>query len=187
MTHRLLSNALHEVFGEVRRLRQRFSYTADRAWEPVTAAAELNVQLGHLALCLLRRHGYDTAEWEDSERPRASVGDELADVVLAALSIAVLSDTELTSTMNTAPRVSSDHEALLRLVVAAGTLSESAMVANQYRHRPTGRLPSLAEAASNVIAACELLAEQLGLDLLAEFRAMVSDADAFLDGREDAP
>lgn len=53
MTHRLLSNALHEVFGEVRRLRQRFSYTADRAWEPVTAAAELNVQLGHLALCLL--------------------------------------------------------------------------------------------------------------------------------------
>ncbi|MGH3800751.1 MAG: hypothetical protein ACRDTD_11555, partial [Pseudonocardiaceae bacterium] len=65
MTHEDLTGLL----GEVRRLRQGFALTAPQPWTATTAAAELTVQLGHLALCLLRRRGADTANIDDPQRP----------------------------------------------------------------------------------------------------------------------
>src|SRR5579884_2726348 len=82
------------VLADVRRLRARFADTAPQPWTAATAAAELTVQLGHLALCLLHRQGVDTAEFDDPIRPIANPGDELADVLLAALSVPVLAGME---------------------------------------------------------------------------------------------
>ncbi|WP_190812607.1 MazG-like family protein [Saccharopolyspora pogona] len=92
-----MNRNLSEILTEVRRLRTRFARTASRRWEPVTAAAELAVQVGHLAMCVLRRNGSDISSLEDQERPLTDIGDELADVALAALSIAVLAQAEPTS------------------------------------------------------------------------------------------
>ncbi|GAA0534934.1 hypothetical protein GCM10011581_48430 [Saccharopolyspora subtropica] len=185
MNSSTLSDNLHEVLGEVRRLRRRFARTAPAEWDPVTAAAELSVQVGHLALCVLRRQGRDVGDLEDTQRPITDVGDELADVALAALSIAVLADADPDSSSRKPPPAGDEVEAFLRLLVAAGTLSETAMVVCRYRHRPNGLLLPLSEAASRVITACEALANHLGLDLLAEFRSMAVDADAFLKSRGD--
>ncbi|WP_443205668.1 hypothetical protein [Saccharopolyspora sp. 5N708] len=180
-----LSDHLHEVLTNVRRLRERFATTAPQEWDPITAAAELSVQVGHLAICLLRQHGADVSAWEDPQRPITNIGDELADVVLAAFSINVLAQSEPAEATEQ-PQSANEVEAFLRLLVAAGGLSEAALVEYHYRHRPEGRPPSLSGAAAVVIAACDVLADQLGLDLIAEFRSMVADADSFLDQRGDA-
>ncbi|MCI2422143.1 hypothetical protein MOQ72_32405 [Saccharopolyspora sp. K220] len=185
MNRTLLSDRLHEVLADVRRLRQRFATTAFQEWDPSTAAAELSVQVGHLALCLLRQHGADVSAWEDPQRSITNVGDELADVVLAALSINVLAHSEPAEATGH-PQARNEVEAFLRLLVAAGSLSEAALVEHHYRHRPEGRPPSLPEASAAVIAACDVLADQLGLDLIGEFRSMVADADSFLDQRGGA-
>ncbi len=185
MNRSMLSGHLHEVLADVRRLRQRFATTASQEWEPTTAAAELSVQVGHLALCLLRQHGADVSAWEDPQRPINNIGDELADIVLAALSINVLAHSEPAETIRQ-PQAGNEVEAFLRLLVAAGSLSEAALVEHHYRHRPAGRPPSLSKASAAVIAACEVLADQLGLDLIDEFRSMVADADSFLDRRGGA-
>lgn len=125
MSRSMLGDHLPEVLAQVRRLRGRFAQTAPRSWGPVTAASELSVQLGHLALCLLRHRGSDVSGVEDPQRHITKVGDEL------------------------------------------------------------GTPPSLPEAAGTVLTACETLAEQLGVNLLDEFRSMVVDADEFLDNRSD--
>ncbi|WP_019811114.1 hypothetical protein [Saccharomonospora halophila] len=182
MNRRLLSEHTIEVLGDVRRLRRRFATTAPREWDPSTAAAELSVQVGHLALCLLRVHGADVAGLEDPHRPIDDVGDELADIVLAALSITVLAGSEPVGCAEL-PQAETALEAFLRLLVAAGNLAEAALVEHDYRHRPEGDPPSLPHAAGAVLAACDVLADRLGLDLLGEFRAMVTDADGFLDER----
>lgn len=187
MNRSTLSDHLHEVLADVRRLRERFADTAPREWEPTTAAAELTVQVGHVALCLLRRRGGVVSDWEDPARPISNIGDELADIVLAALSINVLAQREPTEHAPTTQGPIGEVDAFLRLLVAAGSLSEAALVEHDYRHRPTGTLPSLAAAAAAVIAACDGLADQLGLDLIAEFRSMVADANTFLDHRGDQP
>lgn len=175
------SKNLDEVLFDVRRLRARFAPTARCEWNALTAVAELSVQIGHLALCILRRADRDVTDLEDPKRPLINVGDELADVALAALSIAVLTQTEPTGTPLHRSSAGDETEAFHRLSVAAGTLSEAAMVDSHHRHQPAGRHIPLAEAASDVIAACEELAEHLGLDLLTEFRSMVVEADHFLD------
>lgn len=175
---------LADVIADVRRLRTRFADTAPRAWEAVTAAAELAVQLGHLALCLLRRAGEDTSELADQARPITSVGDELADVLLAALSVAALAGTQ-PSPIPARPRgwQRTELSEFLRLVAAAGQLSEAAMIVGGCRHQPQGDPPSIQARSSMVVACCEGLATEAGLDLCAEFRGMVADADAFLDSQ----
>ncbi|MBH1939218.1 hypothetical protein I5Q34_34020 [Streptomyces sp. AV19] len=172
---------LAEVVATVRRLREGFAVTADRAWDAVIAAAELQVQTGHLAVCALRQAGHLVAGLADSGRP-LRLGDELADVVLAAVSVTVLVGTvpELTAAPGAAP--SSVPEAALRITACAGALTEAGMVAAGYRHRPAGALPSVARAAGAVLAACEDLAALVRLDLMTEFRAMDADATAFLEG-----
>lgn len=184
MNHAPLSEHLHEVLVDVRRLRQRFATTA-QPWDAATAAAELSVQVGHLALCVLRRNGVEISALEDPHRPITNIGDELADIVLAALSISVLANSEPVEAIRQS-QAANEVEAFLRLLVAAGTLSEAALVEHRYRHQPEGRPPLLPEAAATVIATCDVLADQLGLDLVGEFRSMVADADSFLDQRDDA-
>jgi hypothetical protein len=186
MNRTLLSDHMHEVLADVRRLRHRFAATAPQQWDPTTAAAELSVQVGHLALCLLRNQGADVTSWEDPQRPISDIGDELADIVLASLSINVLAHVDPAEASGQLHRAANDVEALLRLLVATGTLSEAAMVEHRYRHRPEGSPPSLSAAAASVIAACDVLADQLGLDLIGEFRSMVANAHSFLDGRAGA-
>jgi hypothetical protein len=175
---------LSDVIAEVRRLRARFAGTAPRAWEPVTAAAELAVQLGHLALCLLQRVGEDASELTDQARPIISVGDELADVLLAALSVAALAGKQPSLVPARPPgRQRTELSEFLRLVAAAGQLSEAAMIACGCRHQPRGDPPSIQAGTSMVVASCEGLAAEVGLDLRAEFRGMVAGADAFLDSQ----
>ncbi|WP_406690384.1 hypothetical protein REH65_31450 [Saccharopolyspora sp. ID03-671] len=182
MTSTALSDHLHEVLPEVQRLRQRFAATAPQQWDAVTAAAELSAQVGHLSLCLLRQHGTDVSDYDDPHRPIVDIGDELADIVLAALSIPVLAHFE-PATPNRSPQATNDVEALLRLLVAAGGLSEAAMVHHRYRHRTEGTPRTLSTASASVIAACDELARQLGLNPIGEFRAMVNTADQFLNER----
>lgn len=177
--------ALANMIGEVERLRGRFAGTAPRAWEPTTAAAETTVQLGHLALCLLRRHGADITALRDPLRPITDTGDELADVVLSSLSVGVLAGVRPTPTRPVPEpgAVEDELDAFLRLLVASGWLAEAALVDQGYRHRPTGSPPSMADAGAATVAACDTLAGALGLDLVEEFTRMVADADAFLDTR----
>lgn len=175
--------ALQDVLRDVRRLRGRFAATAPRAWDPATGGAELTVQLGHLALCLLRRRAADVAELEDADRPITIVGDELADVVLSGLSIAVLAEAEPIA-RDAIDQLNGDEiDAFLRLLVTCGWLAEAGLVDQGYRHRPAGSPASVADAGSAMVAACETLARRLDLDLRAEFQAMVTDADHFLTGR----
>lgn len=175
---------LSGLLGEVRRLRQGFARTASQPWTATTAAAELTVQLGHLALCLLRRRGADTTDLEDPQRPIANIGDELADVLLAALSVTILAGVEPTGVPGSRP-AHGDVEVFLRLLVAAGQLAEAAMVSEGFRHQPTGTPLSIPAASAGTAAACDTLAEHLDLDLLGEFRVMVSDAETFLDTWDD--
>lgn len=168
-----------EVLAEVRQLRRRFAATAAHDWGPCTAADELQVQMGHLAVCLLRRDHKDVSDLQDPQRPINNLGDELADVVLAALSVVALAGTEPAPVDH--PPTQTETDALLHLLATTGALSEVAMVDQQYRHRPTGRVPSLPQATGAVVAACEVLAGKLGIDLLSEFRAMTIDAHTFLD------
>lgn len=88
------AQTLQELLGETRRLRRRFASTAPRSWDPATAGSELTIQIGHLALCLLRRGGTDVSDLEDPARPITNIGDELADVVLSGLSVTVLAEEE---------------------------------------------------------------------------------------------
>ena len=50
---------LARMLDHTRRLRAGFAATAPEPWDGTTAAAELAVQLGHLAQCIGRRHGVD--------------------------------------------------------------------------------------------------------------------------------
>lgn len=172
---------LASVQADVRRLRTGFAGTAPQPWIATTAAAEMTVQLGHLALCLLRRWGADTTDLDDPQRPITNTGDELADVLLAALSVPTLAGTEPARLPTPRPADrDGEVERFLCLLIAVGQLSEAAMRHDSFRHRPTGTPPSIPAASANVVAACETLSDRLGLDLLAEFRAMVVDAEAFL-------
>lgn len=176
---------LASVLDDVRRLRAAFTGTAPRPWTTTTAVAEMSVQLGHLALCLLRRWGADATDLEDPHRPIINIGDELADVLLASLSVPTLADAE--PAVLRAPQLSGrdgEVERFLRLLIAAGQLAEAAMMHDGFRHQPTGTPPSITEASASAVSACNRLADGLGLDLLSEFRAMVVDADAFLRNRD---
>lgn len=175
---------LTRVLEVTSELRTGFARTAPEPWTPVVAAAELNVQLGHLALCLLARQGADTGDLHDPGRPITDVSDELADVLLATLSIPVLAGTRPVPVPTEPTGTGSEMIAFLRLLVAAGRLAEAAMRHDHYRHQPTGTPPTIQAASADVINACEVLAEELGLDLVAEFDAMAVDARRFLAGWE---
>lgn len=169
------------LLTDVRRLRQGFARTAPQPWTATTAAAELTVQLGHLALCLLRRQA-DTTDIDDSWRPITNIGDELSDVLLAALSVTTLAGVEPADVAcPCTPSGDGDVEAFLRLLIAAGQLAEAAMVGEGFRHQPAGTPSSIPLASARTVTACDALADHLGLHLLSEFRAMVTDAEAFLD------
>ncbi len=175
---------LASLVAHVRRLRTGFASTAPQPWTATTAAAEMTVQLGHLALCLLRRWGTDTTDLDDPQRPITNTGDELADVLLAALSVPTVAEAEPAGLP--APRPAGrdgEVERFLRLLITVGQLTEAAMLHDGFRHRPTGAPPSISAASARAVAACDTLADSLGLDLLAEFRAMVVDAEAFLRSR----
>lgn len=170
------------LLTDVRRLRQGFARTAAQPWTATTAAAELTVQLGHLALCLLRRRGADTTGIDDSRRPITNIGDELADVLLATLSVPTLADVEPADVAESRPTPGDgDVEAFLRLLISAGRLAEAAMVGEGFRHQPAGTPPSVPVASVRAVMACDALADHLNLHLLSEFHAMVGNADAFLD------
>jgi cytosine/adenosine deaminase-related metal-dependent hydrolase len=175
------------VLADVRRLRTRFADTTPQPWTAATAAAELTVQLGHLALCLLHRHSVDTADLDDPIRPIANVGDELADVLLAGLSVPVLAGMEPHEMSSRRPDDrDGDTAQFLRLVVTAGQLAEAAMMHDGLRHQPAGTPPTISDTSARVVTATGTLAEGLGLDLHTEFQAMVVDATGFLDSRDTA-
>lgn len=170
-----------------RSLRTGFAATAPQPWDGTTAAAELAVQTGHLAQCIARQHGLDLRDFDDPARPIGDIGDELADVALAAFSITILSGDEKpllpAGTCDSRGQASADVAQLLVLIIAAGRLAESAMVAGGYRHRPGGAMPAVPEAAGTVLAASDGLARLADLDLTAEFRKMAQDAGRFLASR----
>jgi hypothetical protein len=170
---------LASVLTDVRRLRAGFAATAPQPWTATTAAAEMTVQLGHLALCLLRRWGADATDLDDPRRPITNTGDELADVLLASLSVPTLAEVEPAG-LPAPPPAGGEVERFLRLLIMTGQLAEAAMMHDGYRHRPTGTPPSIPAASANAVTAADTLADGLGLDLLAEFRAMVVDAEGFL-------
>jgi NTP pyrophosphatase (non-canonical NTP hydrolase) len=172
------------LMADVRRLRRGFAGTAPQPWTAATAAAELAVQAGHLALCLLPRGGADVTGLADARRPITDIGDELADMLLAILSVAALAGTgPAPSPGFPTARCDSESDAYLRLAAAAGQLAEAAMVADGFRHQPEGTPPSIEEAAATAVASCEALAILLGLDLPAAFRRMMAQAEAFLRSR----
>lgn len=177
---------LETMLADTRRLRTGFANTAERAWEATTAATELLVQLGHLAGCI-RSDTLGDPVVVDPARPITDVGDELADVVLATLSVWTLSaDPTNDHALHQARAVahaapdSDPSTAALRLIGAAGTLAEVAMVDSGFRHRPEGESPPLPGAVAATLAACDALAHTLQLDLAAEFARMVDDAENFL-------
>lgn len=176
---------LASVLVDVRRLRAGFAGTAPQPWTATTAAAETTVQLGHLALCLLRRWGADTTDLDDPQRPITNTGDELADVFLASLSVPTLAEAEPADLPTTRPAGrDGEVERFLRLLITVGQLAEAAMMHDGFRHQPPGTPPSIPAASASAVTACDTLADGLGLDLLAEFRAMVVDAGAFLRSRD---
>jgi hypothetical protein len=145
----------------------------------------MTVQLAHLALCLLRQRGADTTDLDDPQRPITSAGDELADVLLAVLSVPRLAEAEPAGLP--APRPAGrdgEVERFLRLLITVGQLAEAAMMHDGFRHQPMGTPPSIPAASASAVRAATTLADGLRLDLLAEFRAMVADAEAFLRNRD---
>jgi hypothetical protein len=137
--------SLARMLGQARVLRSGFAATAPQPWDGTTAAAELAVQLGHLAQCLGRGHGLDLSMFEDPARPITDTGDELADVTLAVLSIAVLSGGEpavlpaaARGPHGTGSAMVEDVALLLALVISAGRLAESARSPRPARHESTG-------------------------------------------------
>jgi hypothetical protein len=176
---------LAAIVDKTRRLRAGFAGTAPRAWDPATAGAELAVQLGHLALCVARHHGVDVSAYEDVARPITDLGDELADVTLAALSISVLADEPPARAQVPGQSAGSEIEALLLLLVCAGRVAEAGLVTAGYRHQPTGTRVLLPQASAATVMAAAQLAGLLGLDLPAEFGAMYADASAFLTAYRD--
>lgn len=174
---------LASALADVRRLRAGFAGTAPQPWTATTAAAEMTVQLGHLALCLLRRWGADTTDLDDPQRPITNTGDELADVLLAALSVPTLAKAEPAELPTPRP-AGGDVERFLRLLITVGQLAEAAMMHDGFRHQPTGTPPSIPATSASAVTAAVTLADGLGLDLLAEFRAMAVDAEAFLRSRD---
>lgn len=120
-----------------------------------------------------RRHGSPCALTE--------IGDELADVLLGVLSVCALTNTDPVPDADSPAGDGYPGDTCLRLVVACGRLSEAALVELGYRHQPEGRPPSIAHDAAAALRYCQTLADQLGLDLVAEFTAMTTDAHAFLD------
>ncbi|MGH3620446.1 MAG: hypothetical protein ACRDQ5_01465 [Sciscionella sp.] len=182
----MMPDDLTSLLADVRRLRRGFASTAPQPWTATTAAAELTVQLGHLALCLLHRWGADTIDIDDPQRPIANIGDELADVLLAALSVTTLAGVEPAGLPEPSPSSSNGEvEAFLRLLVSVGQLAEVAMMRDGFRHQPAGTSPSIPAASASAVAVCDALANRLDLDLLAEFRDMVVDAKAFLGSRDN--
>src|SRR5262249_52954063 len=161
---RMTPKDLASVLADVRRLRAGFAGTAPQPWTATTAAAELAVQLGHLALCLLRRWGADATDLDDPQRPITNVGDELADVLLAALSVPAVAGAEPASLLEARPaRCDGEVEGLLRLLISVGRLAETAMMHDGFRHRPTGSVPSIPAASASAVASCDSLANCLGL------------------------
>jgi hypothetical protein len=186
----MTSEALARMLSQARTLRAGFAATAPKPWDATTAAAELAVQLGHLAQCIGRRHGLDLSQFEDPARPITDTGDELADVALAILSTAILSGGEPSAPPEApgGPRrvpgaLAGDAALLLVLVIAAGQLAEAAMVDGGYRHRPSGDMPAVAEASGTALAIAGQLAAATGVDLPAAFDAMTADAVGFLAAR----
>jgi len=177
---------LARLLSQARALRAGFASTAPQPWDAVTAAAELAVQLGHLALCIGRRNGIGLSQLEDPARPITDTGDELADVALAILSIAILSGAEPPAPIAEPGQADGPAAAtalLITLVVTAGQLAESAMVAAGYRHRPAGNMPAVAAAAGTALAAAARLAAAAGVDLPAAFDTMTAGAQDFLGAR----
>jgi NTP pyrophosphatase (non-canonical NTP hydrolase) len=182
--------ALARMLGQARTRRSGFAATAPLEWDAVTAAAELAVQLGHLAQCIARRNGLDVSGFDDPARPITDLGDELADVTLAVLSTAILAGEEPSAQpatpcgpFQTGGGTTADTGLLLVLVITAGRLAESAMVACGYRHRPAGDVPAVAGAAGGALAAVGDLAAATGVDLVTAFDAMNADATRFLAAR----
>jgi hypothetical protein len=171
---------IDEIVTHTRRLRVRFAATAPRPWDAMTASAELAVQLGHVALCELAARDH-VGDLRDPGRPIENLGDELADVVLAASSIAVLSGTQPSLIGGPGTGTAEGADEVLALLVRAGSLVETAMVDQRYRHAPEGARVSVAQACGQVLAVCQRMAATHGLDLMSEFGAMVDDADAFLE------
>lgn len=176
---------VHAMLIETSRLRERFAATAPRPWNPTTATTELLVQVGHLGLCLLRERGSDVSLLCDPERQINNLGDELADVVLATLSVCTLAEVTPFPSCARPSRSTTHVDDFTELLVAAGALSEAVLVATGFRHHPTGTPPTPAEAAAWVLDRCDALANRARLDLHAEFTAMVADAHSFLDAWED--
>jgi hypothetical protein len=164
-----------------RSLRKGFAGTAPRRWNAATAGAELTVQLGHVAMCLARRHGFDVSAYADPGRPITDPGDELADVALALLSIGVLSDAP-PSLVPSGPAgaAASETEALLVLLICAGQAAEAGLVRAGYRHQPTGSPAPIPQACGTALQATDQLARLLDLDLAGEFASMYQDATGFL-------
>ncbi|MGH4022751.1 MAG: hypothetical protein ACRDT0_26640 [Pseudonocardiaceae bacterium] len=171
------------LLAEARELRSRFAKTAPTQWDAVTACAELAVQLGHLAQCLPRLPGAAMADLEDPGQPITDIGDELADVLLAVLSVCVLTDTDPSDAALGAAPAGGVADEFLHLVAICGQLSETVMVELGYRHQTGGRPHSAHGAATAAVQQCGRLARRLGLDLDAEFHTMAADAHAFLDRR----
>lgn len=172
-----------DLLARVRVLRRRFAHTAPQSWDGVTASAEVSVQLGHLALCLLRHHDATAGEFDDPDRPINDVGDELADVLLGILSVCSLTGTDPVLDTDQLAVEGDAGDDYLRLVAACGRLNEAALVALGYHHQPEGRPPSIARDAGVAVRCCGALADVLGVDLLAEFEEMATDAHGFLDQR----
>ena len=181
-------NALSRMLSQARTLRRGFAPTAPKPWDGTTAAAELMVQVGHLAQCIGRRKGIDMRHFEDPARPITNTGDELADVALAILSTAILSGDELAPAAPGAPdRFTGDSDEdtrlLLTLIVAAGQLAESTMVSDGYRHRPTENMPVVGGAAGTALAVTDDLATAVGVQIPVAFDTMAADAAEFLAAR----
>jgi hypothetical protein len=174
---------LTRMLDQTRELRRGFATTAPTSWGPTTAAAELAIQLGHVACCIARRHNIDVAAFSDPQRPIDDLGDELADVTMATLSVAVLADT-VPPAPQPRPRVAAGEiEALLRLVIAAGRTAEAAMIASGHRHYPAGRPPQVAESCATTLGIADSLADTAGFRLLECFESMAVDASRFLAER----
>ncbi|GIH71017.1 hypothetical protein [Sphaerimonospora thailandensis] len=176
---------LAEMLEQARQLREGFASTAPRPWDAATAGAELAVQLGHLALCVARCHGIDVADYCDPARPISDIGDELADVTLAALSISILDGAPPTASQD-GGSPGSEIEALLLLLICAGRAAEAGLVSAGYRHQPTGTPPPVPEACAATLRAADHFARLFDLDLPEEFRAMYDDASRFLCSHQGA-